>query len=249
MRNYGLKLDPIQIEKDYVEGGFGSLGGLQLQPSGQWDDFLPVIEFQSTPSVETMACTVFGTLNAVEILLKRKYQEQNFSDRWLAWNVGITEEGGSPQRAAETLRKAGVPLQEKWDFSPDVQTWEDFYKNPPTSLFQDARSDFLDLYTFKHSYVPTSEQSLKDSLKLSPLGVSVAAWFKDKDVFFKPQGMADNHWCVLYGDDEEAWHIFDSYDNTRKRYSKKANIQQAKRYSIIKRTKQMSFIERLLSFL
>src|SRR3990167_3569556 len=92
-----------------------------LQEDSNWRAFLPLPEAQNLYT-ETMSCTVFATLNICEILIKRKYGlDVNFSDRWLAWAADISPNGADPQKVAETLRKAGVPSQEEWDFTPDVK--------------------------------------------------------------------------------------------------------------------------------
>lgn len=191
-----------------------------LRPDGQWDDFLPAREFQAMFGVETMACASYGTLNAIEILEKRKFNyEKNWSDRWLAWNSGTTERGNSPQKVAEYLRRGGVPLQSDWSVTPNINTFEKFYETPPAKLLATARQ-FLSMYLFKHYIVPSTIDGIKDALKFSPLGISVSAWTRDGDGVYR-QTFADNHWCVVFGYDDakQAWKIFDSYEDTVKLYS------------------------------
>ena len=230
---YGFQKDEIQPE-DYVFGA--SLPMEVLAPNADWTEFLPEFEHQSAGAVETMACTIFGTLNAVEILLRRFGFDENLSDRWLAWNADVDpNSGGSPQRAAETLRKGGVPHEKDWP--ADFSSVENFYKTPPTKLIEVARN-FLDRYVFKHEYVKdNSIESVKEALKYSPLGVSVTAWFEDNGVFYSPKGQPNNHWCVLYGfdDSKKAWKIFDSYDNITKLYSYDSEMTAIKRYFLVPR--------------
>ena len=192
--NYGLQLVPRET------GGW-ELGGAGipryvteiLEPEGNWEGYLPTPERQRK-GVETMACTVFATLNVCEMLIKRKYNlDVNFSDRWLAWASGIKPVGANPHDIAETLRKAGVPKQEYWDFTDDLKTWEEFYTVPPTKLYALARA-FLDSWSFKHYYVP--QEGIKDALKFSPLGISVFAWAEESGVY--QQYGRDNHWTVCY---------------------------------------------------
>src|SRR4051812_48805785 len=121
-RNYGLVLDPIVPEKDYIFGGYGSLGGTIKKPDGQWLDCLPPGEDQFNFGFEPLACTSFGTLNAVEILLRNDLDIENYSDRFLAKISGTTESGNSPQTVAETLRKRGVCFQSQWDIIPTSPT-------------------------------------------------------------------------------------------------------------------------------
>ena len=235
IRQYGLQLS-FPEAGDYILGGESKLGREVLQESGQWDGYLPVMEYQNLGS-ETMACTAFGTLSAVEILIKKLYgNEQNFSDRWLAWCAGITQQGASPHQTAEYLRKTGSPFQERWDYTPDINTWEKFYETPPAKLIDYAKEDFA--YNFKHEYVQPFEADIKTALKFSPLGFSVYAWVDEEGVFYKPRGATDNHWCVCYGwvvgeDGKTYWRIFDSYDNSHKLYADLPMI--VKRFEITKK--------------
>lgn len=71
-KNYGLKIAKPKPE-DYI---FGSSPLLQeiLQPDGQWDEFLPTEnESQKINMVDGHACVSFGTLNCVEVLLRKLY--------------------------------------------------------------------------------------------------------------------------------------------------------------------------------
>ena len=237
--SYGFLNEPIKIGEDYVFGGLSLIPQTIIQPDGDWASFLPLDEFQNLHGIDPQACTTFGTINCVEILIKQLGGNKNYSDRWLAWESGTSVSGNTPQRVAETLRKTGVPFQFKWDFDKEVNTIKKFYENPPTGLFKDAREDFT--YDFKHEYVPVSEFSLRNALRMSPLGVSVSAWFKEGEFYIKPEGMRDNHWCVCYGfdNDKKAWKIFDSYDNSKKLY--KGQFEVAKRYWIGLSTPKLSF--------
>ncbi len=162
----------------------------------------------------------------------------NFSDRWLAKKSGTSPSGNDPHKVAETLRSLGVPNQERWDFGPDINSWEEFFEEPPTELNEYAKKDFLDKYDFSHEYVPSTIASIKEALTYSPLGVSVVAWIPNGDTYFKPEGARDNHWCVAYGWTEKNGRfllkIFDSYDNTTKLYDGMPLI--IKRYHLAKKT-------------
>jgi len=174
----------------------------------------------------------------------------NFSDRFLAKVSGTNVAGNSANTVSEYLRKVGVPLQERWDFTSDIDTFEKFYSSLPAKLFDYAKSDFLDKYKFNHEYVNPSVENIKQALKFSPICVSVAAWFRIGDIYYKPEGAIDNHWVICYGydDTQKAWKIFDSYEDNLKLYSYNANITVAKRYSIEKISKPISFRRKLLNW-
>ena len=71
--NYGLNIEEIKIEDDHYVLGAQSLQGEILQPDGQWDNFLPAEERQANDKFDTYSCTSFGTLNALEMLERRVY--------------------------------------------------------------------------------------------------------------------------------------------------------------------------------
>ena len=258
MKTYGFKPEPITIGKDYVEGGSLQLGGATLNPSGDWRTYVPKPEEQNLFNVETYNCTNFGNTNCVETLHKFQYgTEINLSDRFLGKVSGITIGGGSPHRSAEFLRKLGSPEESQWTFTPDISSFEAYHSNFDPKLFDLAKEYFHNPYSSRHSYVPNSNASIKQNLKLSPLGVSVCAWFKDEEGFYyKPEGVEDNHWCELvYVEDggyEKENHevIFDSYPEDGvffKKYRYNTPHHTIKRYQLGKKS-PVSFqgiIERL----
>lgn len=237
MKNYGLILEPIVAEKDYVLGSYGSLGGDVLQPSGQWDAFLPYNESQlDAAGFDAIACATFGTFNAIEMLNRRQYDtERNWSDRFLAKTSGTTPQGNSPHTIAETLRKTGAPNEVDYPYLPTIQTWDQFYADIPQGIFGLATA-FSTEFDFKHEYVPTTPAYLKQALQYSPLGISVFAWLKDTTtgLYHKPAGYTDNHWCVLVGYvDGEYWLVYDSYEPQElKKLQWDFAFQIAKRYSL-----------------
>src|SRR3990167_3815194 len=139
LHNYGLKLSEVKPE-DYILGGFSTLPTVIVQETGQWDEFLPQIERQSSARLESQGCVSFGSLNCIEMLVKRLYNLSiNYSDRWLVKISGTDPNGGnSPSVVLETLRKIGVPFQARWDFGDDIDSVEKFYENPPVKLYDYA---------------------------------------------------------------------------------------------------------------
>src|SRR3990167_10083955 len=122
MNRYGLKLDVFKPD-DYVFGA-SPVPYEEINPSGDWSDYLPTRERQNLHNIETYACVTFTTLNAIEILIRKQYGlERNYSDRFLAMVSGTKEGGNTPNTVAEFLRKVGVVGEEVWPFSPDINTF------------------------------------------------------------------------------------------------------------------------------
>lgn len=213
MHNRGLILKPLDPE-DYVFGSETQLTGQVLQPKGQWDKFLPKAERQYRDSLETNACTSFGTLNMLEILTLRKFGKSlNFSDRFLA-KLSDTDplKGNYPKAPAETLRKKWSVYEHEWAFDETIKTVEDFYAEVPKQLRNLALGRGLEYY-LKYDFITnTSPLNLMSALMFSPVCISVALMPGDDGMYYKPDGWQDSHWTTLIGYKEnEYWLVYDSY--------------------------------------
>ncbi len=256
MKNYGLKIDPIG-EEDYIFGGFGTMGDV-INFSGKWRNWLPKQEIQKIDGSDTWACTTFGTLNCIEILLKFIGIDKNFSDRFLAIGSGTEMNvGNSPHTVAEYLRHSGVCDEEKL---PMPKTIDEFYTPSPLpiDLIMDAKK-FIESYDFTHSYVFNKNKTLKekqdllkDALLRSPIGISVTAWIFGDQYYIKPEGVEDNHWVALVDyEDGVKWVIFDSVDQDIKELAWDYDFSVAKVYYIKPKlaNNKISIFEKLLNFL
>lgn len=239
--NYGFIPDTIKDE-DYVLGAYTKLSALVLQPDGQWDNFLPVKELQHKHGLETSNCVCYGVLNAIECLYKRLFNnEMNYSDRYIGVLSETTPQGNSVQKVLETIRKeAGLIPEKLLPFSEDINTWEEYYSPSPMApellLFG---KNWLLKYRLLHEWVfgrndRNKLTRLKSGLRYSPIGVSVAAWFKNSEgLYYKPEGTYWNHWVTCYGFVEgKYWKIYDSYDNTKKKLVWDYPFGSGKRYSL-----------------
>lgn len=230
IKDYGFHPDQVEFKpEDYVFGA-GQLAGVVLQEDGDWTNWIPIFEAQA-PGYETSGCTVFGTLNALEMLHKRLFgNEPNYSDRFTYINAGITLAGANPQNACESIRKQGVIDQE---LLPMPQTYAEFAQPKPmfdTLLDKGKQWKF----SFGHDWVLKNEvnnERLRQALRYSPLGVSVTAW-EEKDGVYIDSGRLNNHWCVLVKFDGDKPVVFDSYKKELKTLSADHKIFFAKRYSL-----------------
>lgn len=215
-----------------------------LQPTGQWDDFLPEYEPQFGDGWDTYSCTVWGTLNAIEILDRRLFDKcSNYSERFICNIVPVRPPGSDPYLIAEAIRKNGLIEQ---DLLPMTTSFEGFIIPTPVSDdFLSKGKEWLNDYEFCHEEVwsgnparEAKEDLLIECLQYSPIGVSVTAWNLEKGVYVD-YGEPNNHWCVLIGYQLSAgkilWKVFDSYDQTVKVLSEEHHIERAKRYLLKKK--------------
>ena len=211
-----------KIEQDhYVLGGIVSLPKVIIRPDGQWVDFVPVFEPQRK-AFETFNCTGFNTLNCIEMLFKQSGLEKNFSDRFVGVLAGTNPAigGNDPHTVAETIRKNGNIDEGMMPFADSLQTVEEFYSWSGVDEGKCVREGkkWIQGYTFGHEwvfdgFVGNKQELIMESLKYSPLGVSVKAWEKGTDgLFRKGKGERDNHWTVIVGCvPNKYWIVNDSY--------------------------------------
>ena len=238
MSNYGFQPPTEEELKSSQDAGY-VLGGVipkkVIQEDGQWDNFLPAIEIQRD-TYETSNCTAYGSTNLVEILFKKLFgEEKNYSERFTGIMAGTRPPGNNPHSVLETIRKKGLIGDSLLPLS-GAKTLEEYYTpDPMTSKFKRIGRDWLKNYTIKHEWVfmpsdslETKKNNLKESLRFSPIGISVYAWLRN-GYYVKPANVRDNHWCVLYGYTDDYWKIFDSYDSTHKKLDYDFNFEYAKR--------------------
>lgn len=223
--NHGFIKPTVKPEEHVL--GFSPTPQPILRPDGQWIDLVPVSEQQFTKSFDTFGCTVFGTLNCLEILKKQiNLQEENFSDRFTYIASETRPPGNDPQVVAESIRKAGTVLESSLPFSQDISSLEEFVSIDDSKMGELIMEglNWIKKYGFKHDWVfkealplPVKQAKLMEALTLSPIGISVRAWqMGEKGLYYKNPGEEDTHWCALVGYVKGShWVVFDSYPNVQ----------------------------------
>ena len=240
MKNYGLDISKIQIKpEDYK---FGSNIPLDvLKHDGQWDDYLPTYEPQAE-NYETWGCTVWGTQNQIECLMKFAYGiEPNYDERYNYNLVELTEPGGDPQNVYQSIRDNGLVE----GMFPPTSTYEEFSKpRPMDELSLIVGKKWLKEYELTHEWItPSNPEKMKElivsALMYSPVALSVTAWTQDENGLYIDRGFQNNHWTLCYGyrDTPEGvvLKIFDSYDHSKKELHPNHFVYFAKRIAIKKK--------------
>lgn len=233
-KDYGFIRSKVD-ETHYVLGGFSSLPKVVLQPDGKWSQYFPKYEPQFNKYFDAYGCTVWGTENVIETILKRITNiERNFSERFIYILAGIRPPGTDPHTVAECIRKNKL-IDDV--LLPMTDSFEEFIKPDPMTEALLKKGRELP-YEIGHEWVwskPISKEEriekIREALKYSPLGVSVTAWYEENGVYVD-KGKPNCHWCVLGEETDKGWMIFDSYDQSTKILSFDHNIECAKRYHL-----------------
>jgi hypothetical protein len=191
---------------DYIYGSATPFKDEIICPSGDWTPFLPPPERQSGRKMESMSCTSFGVLNAIETIIFAKYRIRvNYSDRFLAKCSGTTKSGNNIDNVIDTLRKvSGVVSEEKWPTDWENFTWEDYFSEIPKIVLDDGRL-WVDEWEIGRENVPNNKELRLRAFKKSPPIVSGYAWYMENGLY-RSYGKA-NH-CYMLSKPEMA---FDSY--------------------------------------
>ena len=261
MRDYGF-VEGLQELSAYIFGD-GNVPFIPYQEDGNWEPFLPKYETQRD-NFETFCCTVFGTLNCIETLYKRLYEEEpNYSDRFTALLSGLTGTGGTdPQIPCEAIRHEGLVHQ---SVMPMERTRERFFDmNDLTDSIRAKGQNWLYTHDFMHEWIwrgarpENYKELMKKALKTSPLGVSVSAWREEDGVYVSDKG-GNNHWCEAfkvadYKMYKDCVYVFDTYEHNIKILHPDHNIRRAKRFHLQKKTpramrKHISILQMIVDFL
>lgn len=254
IQHKGFLPDDIKPE-DYIFGGYTKISAMPLVDHGQWDFFLPEAENQKKNGLETMNCTVYNTLQCLEILFNRKFGiKKDYSERFGGITAETTLNGNQPHKVIEAVRKVGLLEDSILPFSDDIDTWDKYYSpKPMTNDLLEKAGEILKKYEIGHEWVLTGspitykQEVLKEALRFSPIGVSVVAWKERNGLYFKEKGEPDNHWTVLYGfEDGKKWLIFDSYDGHKKELEWNYDFTFAKRYSIEEKAVNLNWFQKFI---
>lgn len=240
LHKYGY-VKPEITPKHFVLGSSRSLPRIVLQADMNWEKYLPKYEPQFSPNGwDTDGCTIWGTLNIIETLVKKVFgTDANYSERYFYNLIPVRPPGTDPLTVGEVARVGGLVDDA---VLPMTETFQEFCTpTPMTQSFIDMALKWLAKYGFGYEIVFSGAKSekqrvtlIKEALQFSPVGVSVTAWFQNADGIYVDEGQPNTHWCECYGFDDEsqAWKIFDSYDQSNKLYAYSASIELAVRYAL-----------------
>ena len=210
------KLTPINngYKHKEIEPGehhFGSVNREVLQENGQWTEFLPEEERQSGRLVETMGCTGYGTNNALEMFISRKYGiKVNLSDRALNKASNTSRSGNNINNVLDTVRKSfGAVAETIWPWDRDTFTWDMYYSSMPKSVY-DVGKNWLNFNELSYDNVALNPRMMMEALKYSPLIVAGYAWYLENGLY-RSYGRANHCFTVVGYVEGQYWLAYDSY--------------------------------------
>lgn len=241
MVNYGLKL-----------GSLKKLGYLvprvELCLEKDWTPYLPLYEPQYGDGWDTYGCTVWGTENAIETVLKRiTGKEYNLSERFVYILENIHPPGHDPYLVAECIEKNGVVENSTL---PMTSSYQDFIQpNPLPQYIVDEAKKFKEKYDFRHEPIfpvgatlEEKDKIIDEVLKYSPIGVSLYAWALDSNgLYYRPNNQSDTHWCLLVNRTKDFDVVFDSYNQEIKHVRRDMNYGYAERYYVGLKSQKFSW--------
>lgn len=184
-----------------------------LQPSGQWDTYLPRIEYQRLSFGDTMACVTFSLYNTIETLIRRVYNQQwDFSDRYTAKMSGTTKSGNTMGKVFNSVQFYDYFVSFLFWQNEGV-SWDDFYKEIPEDIQKLAKQN-KGTFDFSIDWIfSINQNTLKEALTYSPIWVALYAYGPKVDGVYQPVvGTQPNHCVMIYGYDENGnWKVYDHY--------------------------------------
>lgn len=258
IKNYGLNVEETLAGLDsthYLLGSTSKLGTEIILPDHNWRPYVPKYEPQFFGNFDTYGCTVFGSYNAIETLMKQKYgKDYNFAERFTYILAGIRPPGGDPHKVGDVIRRKGLVAQEKL---PITLTFDEFITpDPMTKELIDEGEKFLSEFEIAHEWVFTNTPNtadrismLKWALQRGTVCISVTAWYQDADGLYIDGGQQNTHWTQLVDIEEKDGKFYpivaDSYDlilngestSFIKKLHPEHKITMAKRYSVTSKPK------------
>lgn len=242
----GVILRPPQ-PTDFIAG---AETGIPLTPridSGDWKNYLPTDEGQSSIFFDTFACVTFSALNCLEsqmnFLMKSGtippdvlaelramgfFDENdlfNASDRFTAKMSGTTHQGNYLTTVWDSIRNHGILPEKDWAYPREQRSpafvWEDYYAEIPQEL-KDKAKRFTELFETQYHWLGSGEEAkqvdLKEWLKMAPVQIATAVCSPwNTTDVIQGCAMGTGHATMLYSASNLWFDIEDHYKPYQKR--------------------------------
>lgn len=228
------------LPTDYIAGVSSKVDPPDFLSDGNWKEYLPLYERQSSKLFDTFACVSFSALNCIETIMNfyvktGKISDENFawlidkgyiidgkfecSDRFTAKMSGTTTLGNYAGKVGDSIRHDGVVPEFVWKWDQDVFTWEKYYEEVPKEI-KDIGKEFSDRFDIYYEFLPINKP-LKNYLKKAPIQVLTAVcggWINGDKTPVPKCSLDIQHATMIYGTSEYI-SDFDHYEPFEKRLS------------------------------
>lgn len=248
-----LHIDPTP--SSFIAGGETSIQHKVLNPSGDWQGWLPRSERQSGRFFDSMACVTFAALNSVETQLNyrlahglipesivakaREYgyivgDKFEFSDRFTAKMSGTTKNGNYFDAVWDSIKNHGLVPESMWPANFDTFKWDEYYAPIPSEVIEFAKR-FATLFDIAYDWLwlyqyPVDKARAQHELTMCPIQISTAVCpgWRSKDPV---PACRDKliHSTLLVDVDAGRFTIEDHYNPFAKHLSPEYEIPHAKR--------------------
>jgi len=245
-KNTGILIVPLS-PKAFLVGGESGVGFEIRLSKGDWFNYAPTGEKQSTVKYDTMSCATFSALNSLEMqvnwliannkissdaiaLLKEwgyfdENNKFNCSDWFTAIMSGTTPQGNDFGSVWDSIRKVGVLPQSKGykpsDFNSTIN-WLD--KTKVTTEQKELALKFLEIFDVAYEFILSGVSNpsvIEQHLKHAPIHIATpvcSGW--GFDTIVKKCDQQVQHATCAHGSEKEvATLIYDHYDPLNKKLS------------------------------
>ena len=248
-------------ETDRVFGA--TLTGKEVNPTGDWRQYLPPTEDQNVRGIESSACYVEAQQHAIATVQEEEFNlpDLNYSARFNALLSGGTEQGGDPIRAAKSIKYDGMIPDAMMPFGGDIQSWDDFhsFKGVDMNECKQKAKEWLDRWKVDYKIVAERDdpvevkyENLKKALKIGVPSVSVSNYRQRNGRYYKLPNERDIHFveCVYVSDKNEIT-IRDTYSPYEKVLEANYNFDFSLLEIVEKKTyeEQLSLLSQVLSLI
>lgn len=244
-KNTGILIVPLS-PKAFKLGAESGVGFEVRLPNGDWYNFTPTGERQSTLKFDTMSCTTFSALSSLEMQYKwlRKngfvtdemhaklkewgyIDEQdnlNLSDWFTAVMSGTTTQGNDFGSVWDSIRKHGVLPQKDGHNPSDFSTigeWLD--KTKVTTEQKEKALKFLEIFEVAYEFIlygQTNPDVIAEHLKQAPIHIATpvcGGWGVESIVAKCGIEQVQHATCAHGSEKKVATFTYDTYDPLNKK--------------------------------
>jgi len=209
--NHGILPEEVD-EEDHIMGATAHYNWKVLKPNSDWSEEANkmINEVQKGRYFDTMGCTGYGLMNAMEMVAMNKWGETwNLSDRFINKMSGTSTRGNTMKRVLETVRNEGVVNEADWDWDRDKFSWNDYYASVPEDVKAKGKL-WLKKYTFGYDGVWVTKATLLEALKYSPLYVGGYSWYK-RGMYYVSVGNPNHVFTVINSKQMLAYDSYQPY--------------------------------------